>query len=534
MKRVILFFATAVVASAQWSAPPTSGYATINTFLSSLHSVQIVAGAPTALACTAGKDSAFDSVGLATYDCTVTGAPGTWLKRQSAISLTTSGSSGGATWNGTTLNIPQYAGGGSMAWPGAAGIAVYGGSSAWGTSLTAPTGAIVGAGQANTFTTGLQDFSAVTWKVPSGAGFTASASSMFGYDSTATSMHVWHGGADHAFGTAAFSDASAFQVTITGAPSTWPTLGTAAAHAATDFEAGLGNPGTSGYVLASTTGGVRSWVTPQSGPQGPQGIQGVQGATGSAGAAGAQGIQGPAGPSPTDSGNKVLATPANGSSGVMAPRTLVGADMPFPGSSSLGGVEAKDCSGTGLVQKINTDGTVSCAAGGGGSTRTWNYSFQGANYGGVPAFSANLPASSAPAATSVGGTDPAAVLEWPTGQSTYYAWWSFVLPTGYVSNAAISYSIESRSTDSTHAAILTPSWACVSTATVDAPSWTAVSTVNVTGTAASGRVVTTGTITPTCAAGNRTLVKLSIDTNTNSMTAGFDLIGVTFSLQGGL
>jgi hypothetical protein len=47
-------------------------------------------------------------------------------------------------------------------------------------------------------------------------------------------------------------------------------------------------------------------------------------------------------------------------------------------------------------------------------------------------------------------------------------------------------------------------------------------------------VVTTGTITPTCAAGNRTLVKLSIDTNTNSMTAGFDLIGVTFSLQGGL
>jgi hypothetical protein len=57
--------------------------------------------------------------------------------------------------------------GGSMTWPAAAGIAVYGGSSAWGTSLTAPTGAIVGAGQANTYSTGLQDFSSVTMKFPS-------------------------------------------------------------------------------------------------------------------------------------------------------------------------------------------------------------------------------------------------------------------------------------------------------------------------------------------------------------------------------
>lgn len=33
-----------------------------------------------------------------------------------------------------------------------------------------------------------------------------------------------------------------------------------AAVAGTDYEAALGNPGTNGYVLASTTGGVRSWV----------------------------------------------------------------------------------------------------------------------------------------------------------------------------------------------------------------------------------------------------------------------------------
>jgi hypothetical protein len=49
---------------------------------------QISSGAPTALACTAGKDFAFDSVGLAFYDCTVTGNPGTWVKHQAALGFT--------------------------------------------------------------------------------------------------------------------------------------------------------------------------------------------------------------------------------------------------------------------------------------------------------------------------------------------------------------------------------------------------------------------------------------------------------------
>lgn len=43
-------------------------------------------------------------------------------------------------------------GGGSMTWPAAAGIAVYAGGSAWGTSLTAPTGAIVGTSDTQTLT----------------------------------------------------------------------------------------------------------------------------------------------------------------------------------------------------------------------------------------------------------------------------------------------------------------------------------------------------------------------------------------------
>ena len=57
-----------------------------------------------------------------------------------------------------------------------------------------------------------------------------------------------------------------------------------------------------------------------------------------------------------------------------------------------------------------------------------------------------------------------AVLEWPTAQSTYYAWWTFVLPAGYVANADISYSIESRSADSTNAAAVYLAPGCSSTA----------------------------------------------------------------------
>ena len=42
-------------------------------------------------------------------------------------------------------------------------------------------------------------------------------------------------------------------------------LGTAATQASTAFETALGNPSTSGYVLSSTTGGVRSWIAPGAG-----------------------------------------------------------------------------------------------------------------------------------------------------------------------------------------------------------------------------------------------------------------------------
>ncbi len=82
---------------------------------------------------------------------------------------------------------------------------------------------------------------------------------------------------------------------ITGTPTTL------AGYGITNAEPALGNPSTSGFVLSSTTAGVRSWIAPTTGPQGPQGPagptgpQGIQGNTGNTGSQGIQGPQGPAG-----------------------------------------------------------------------------------------------------------------------------------------------------------------------------------------------------------------------------------------------
>lgn len=67
---------------------------------------------------------------------------------QAPISLTTTGTSGAATFTSGVLNIPNYAF--SQVYPGA-GISVSTGS-AWGTSLTAPVGTIVGTSDTQTLT----------------------------------------------------------------------------------------------------------------------------------------------------------------------------------------------------------------------------------------------------------------------------------------------------------------------------------------------------------------------------------------------
>ena len=79
------------------------------------------------------------------------------------------------------------------------------------------------------------------------------------------------------------------------------TLVTELAEGIASREAGLGNPETDGQVLSSTADGVRSWVSPESGPKGDKGDPGSDGAkgdkgdpgdTGATGATGAKGDKG--------------------------------------------------------------------------------------------------------------------------------------------------------------------------------------------------------------------------------------------------
>jgi hypothetical protein len=56
---------------------------------------------------------------------------------------------------------------------------------------------------------------------------------------------------------------------------------------------------------------------------------------------------------------------ANGYAPLDAAGKIPAGNLPAPGASTLGGVQAKDCSAIGLVQKINADGSVSCGSGGG-------------------------------------------------------------------------------------------------------------------------------------------------------------------------
>jgi hypothetical protein len=176
---------------------------------------------------------------------------------------------------------------------------------------------------------------------------------------------------------------------------------------------------------------------------------------------------------------------------------------------------------------------------GGGSTRTWPATFAGLVQAGVAGFSANLPATNAPTPTNSGATDPVAVLDFPQGSSADYAWWwpFSSLPTGYVSNSNIAYTLTSQckvgACDSTHATSVVLSWACSTTGPTDTPTWNATSAVNITN-ASSGGVKTSGTITPTCAAGSALGIKIL--PTTTSLTSGdsFQLVSAYFSVQGGM
>jgi hypothetical protein len=59
--------------------------------------------------------------------------------------------------------------------------------------------------------------------------------------------------------------------------------------------------------------------------------------------------------------NKVLASPASGIAAVPAFRALVGADLPVPGASSLGGVQSLTCATSNWFRTLSTAGVLGCS-----------------------------------------------------------------------------------------------------------------------------------------------------------------------------
>ena len=212
-----------------------------------------------------------------------------------------------------------------------------------------------------------------------GSGATAYISALLsGPDMTRTIAGGTHGFATTALLVAVYDNASprnAVSVGWTVNPSTY------------DVTLAFASPQSNYYVVIN--GGV--------GPQGATGTTGVTGATGSTGATG------PAGPAPSGTGIvKVIsgsaglavagtdfaaatngtngqALTSNGAGGFGTPATLAtvatsgsasdlgagtlpAARLPNPGASAKGGVQSKDCTGTGHILSINTDGTTTCSA----------------------------------------------------------------------------------------------------------------------------------------------------------------------------
>ena len=179
---------------------------------------------------------------------------------------------------------------------------------------------------------------------------------------------------------------------------------------------------------------------------------------------------------------------------------------------------------------VTSAGVITCA----NSASQRSFINQGVVQAGVSGMAVNLPSSNAPNPTNSGGADPMAVLDFPQG-ATDYAWWSFLLPSGYTTGASVSILVESRcnpsACDSTNATTVTPYYTIL-TGALDAPAWTAGSPFTITNNAAGAVKQTTAAIAPTGAAsGQRLGIKLVA--NTGSLTSGdsFQLVSFDPAVQ---
>jgi hypothetical protein len=183
------------------------------------------------------------------------------------------------------------------------------------------------------------------------------------------------------------------------------------------------------------------------------------------------------------------AIPQSGAGG-----TLAAGWLPFPAASAIGGVKSQNCSGTGHVLSIGTDGTVTCSADSGSSTTT--YAFRGLEQAGVSAWNVSYDALTNITASTVDSTHTTPM--WiVTANSTGGAFRARTQVT--TANPSIVFTLAVRSTDSVNAGRMALAYACQPAGTaVDNPTPISLTAMSLT-TMSSTKSVYQSTQSVTCA-----------------------------------
>ena len=191
------------------------------------------------------------------------------------------------------------------------------------------------------------------------------------------------------------------------------------------------------------------------------------------------------------------------------------------------------------------DGGICAAAG--SNTRTWSYDFKGVCQAAVASAPVNFPTANAPLYVACSSTQVTPQWSIPAGDTsatctsvgacTWQFWVRIVPPAGVTSGTSV-YTLTSiyntADTNTGHAATMQPYYACVAAGSSSAnPSVSSIgSSQSFAGTASQVDTSVSGTITPTCAAGNTLFILWTFSANT--LTSALNFSDVTVSVTGNL
>lgn len=180
----------------------------------------------------------------------------------------------------------------------------------------------------------------------------------------------------------------------------------------------------------------------------------------------------------------------------------------------------------------------------GGNTRTWRFDYSGVCQAGVSSAPIGLPTTNAPQLVACSSTQVTPQWSIPAGDTSSgcssgtvgactWAFWVHLVPPAGVTSGSSVYTLTSTyntaDTNTGHSASIQPYYACVAAGSSSAnPSITSIgSAQSFPGTATQVDTAVTGTITPTCAAGNTLFVEWTVTSNTLTSALNFSYVGVS-------